>query len=359
MTPAARYRADLEQAGFRPDPAQRRAVRHLQSLHEALRAPPRRRWWQTLTGRRPAPVRGLYLWGGPGRGKTWLMDRFHDSLPFAARRRVHFHRFMLEVHARLDALPRTPDPLRIVARGIAGEARVLCLDEFHVTDIADAMLLAGLLEALFQQGITLVATSNLRPRDLYPDGLQRERFLPAIGLIERHTRVLALDGGQDFRLLELEQGGTSRIGGDGGAWLAARFDALVPPGCRRPATVLRVSGREVPARALAEDVAWFDFDTLCRRPLSARDYLELAREFHTLLLQDVPQLDEEADEAARRFMHLVDALYDHGVKLVMNAAVEPARLYRGRRLAAAFARTASRLTEMAGAAYLARPHRPD
>jgi len=357
MTPAERYQADLGRPGFFDDSAQQRAVGHLQRLYEALQADRGRGWLQRLAGRGRSPVTGLYLWGGPGRGKTYLMDCFHDSLPFAGKRRVHFHRFMLEIHAELDSLPRTPDPLRIVARRLADEVRVLCLDEFHVTDIADAMLLAGLLEALFRRGVTLVATSNSRPRDLYRDGLQHDRFAPAIDLIERHTEVVELDGRQDFRFTLLEQSGTCRVtgdGDDGGEWLAARFDALVQPGCRRQEAVFQVSGRAVQARAIAEGVAWFDFDALCRRPLSARDYLELAREFHTLLLQGVPRMNEDADEAARRFMHLIDALYDHGVKLVVTSAVEPRHLYSGRRLAEVFGRTVSRLAEMASAHY-----RPD
>ena len=361
LPPREHYRAAVAAGVLRQDPAQQRAIERLHALHgELLSPPPAPPWWGRWLGRRRAPVRGLYLWGGPGRGKTWLMDAFFDSLPFAEKRRVHFHRFMLEIHAALDALPKTPDPLARVADQLAGRFRVLCVDEFHVTDIADAMLLAGLLEALFDRAVTLVATSNIAPRRLYHEGLQRARFEPAIDLIERHTEVLELDGGEDYRLGLLQDGGTCLVGKAAGAaheWLAGQFAALA---VTRPETgaVLRLAGRELRTVARADDVIWFSFGELCLQPRSARDYLELARECHTLLLEAVPRLSADLDEGARRFMHLVDALYDHGVKLVWTAEVAPHVLYGGRQLARPFRRTASRLSEMASEDYLARPHRP-
>ncbi len=360
--PREHYQAVLATGVIQPDAAQQRVVEYLQSLYESLLVPPPRpAFWERLVGRRHAPVRGLYLWGGPGRGKTWLMDAFFDSLPLAEKRRVHFHRFMLEIHAALDALPKTPNPLPIVANQLAAQFRLLCIDEFHVTDVADAMLLAGLLEALFDRQVTVVATSNIEPRLLYHEGLQRARFLPAISLIEQHTRVVALDGGEDYRLALLQQSGTCLVGADpdaAHAWLAEHFDALtaMPP---TNDAVLSLAGRTLHSVAMAEDVVWFSFAELCLRPRSSRDYLELAREFHTLLLERVPAMSGELDEGARRFIHLIDALYDHGVKLVMSAERTPDQLYTGRQLARPFQRTASRLTEMASEYYLSRPHRPD
>jgi cell division protein ZapE len=265
---------------------------------------------------------------------------------------------MLEIHEALDALPKTPDPLLIVADKLAGGCRVICLDEFHVTDIADAMLLAGLLEALFARQLTLVATSNIAPDFLYEDGLQRDRFSPAIDLLQDNTRVYQLEGKQDFRLELLQHRGTYQLASGKAAseWLEKALCELAPVEYQRAVTV-EVHGRELHARALAEDIAWFDFDELCLRPRSARDYLELAREFHTLLLEGVPCMGEDLDEAARRFIHLIDALYDHGVKLLATADAAPDRLYEGARLEKAFRRTASRLTEMSSKHYLSCPHR--
>ncbi len=361
MAPREHYRAALATPGFRSDAGQARVVEYLQTLYEALLAPPPRiRFWQRLSGYRLPPVRGLYLWGGPGRGKTWLVDAFFDSLPVREKRRVHFHRFMLEIHTALDALPKTPDPLLVVADQLAERVRVLCIDEFHVTDVADAMLLAGLFEALFERQVTLVATSNTEPCRLYHEGLQRTRFVPAIELIEQHTEVIQLDGNEDYRLALLQQSGTSLVGSDmeqARVWLRQHLDALagVPP---MEDGVLTLAGRDLHSVALADGIAWFTFAELCLRPRSARDYLELACEFHTLLLEAVPVMSAEMDEGARRFMHLIDALYDHGVKLVMTAGAVPGQLYTGRQLVQPFQRTASRLTEMASESYLSRPHQP-
>jgi cell division protein ZapE len=361
MSPHDRYLADLGRAGFHDDPDQRLALGVFQDLHQRLLEPsPRPALWARLLRPPAAPVRGLYVWGGPGRGKTYLMDCFYETLPFAEKRRVHFHRLMLEIHASLGTLPKTPNPLPIVAERIAQQCRVLCLDEFHVSDVADAMLLGGLLEALCARLVTLVATSNTAPDDLYRDGLQRERFLPAIDLLKLHTRVHHLDGGRDFRLELLQESGTYRIadGVSDRSWLRAQLRELatVEP---RWDTAIRFLGRDLQARAVADDIVWFDFEELCLKPRSARDYLEIAREFHTLLLHGVPHFNQEHDEAALRFMHLIDALYDHGVKCIIVADDLPERLYQCGRLEKPFGRTASRLTEMSRASYLARPHRPD
>jgi cell division protein ZapE len=360
MTLRTRYQADLAK-GFHVDAAQQEAVEVLQTLYDKLVAPPGpTSFLQRLFGGEPETIRGLYLWGGPGRGKTYLMDCFFASLPIAKKRRVHFHRFMLEIHHTLGQLPKTPDPLPVVAERLAQTTRVLCLDEFHVTDIADAMLLSGLLEALFERRVTLVATSNTAPEALYSDGLQRDRFVPAIELLQRYNDVFALSGKRDFRMALLQHSGTYQVGGGEAArqWLHAHLGELASLSPCRAARI-SIHGRELEAVALADDIVWFDFAELCIKPRSARDYLELAREFHTLLLEGVPCFGEETDEAARRFIHLVDALYDHGVKLVVTAAAQPCDLYHGRTLEKHFQRTASRLTEMASTSYLARPHRPD
>lgn len=360
MTPAQRYQNDLAREGFFPDPVQQQAVNFLQELYEQLHAPaPPLSFLQRLLKTQAGAPRGIYLWGGPGRGKTYLMDCFFESLAVKEKQRIHFHRFMLAVHETLGQLPKMRDPLKLVAGQLAGNCRVLCLDEFHVTDVADAMLLAGLLEALFSRGVVLVATSNSNPDCLYRDGLQRDRFVPAIELIKEHTQVFELAGRHDFRLAHLRHAGTYRIfekpeAAD--AWLNSRMQELAPLP-QRHRVELYLAGRKIEVRAVAEDVIWLEFDRLCQQPRSTRDYLELAREFHTLLLAGVPRLGEELDEAARRFIHLIDALYDHNVKLIVAAAADPDELYQGRRLQTVFRRTASRLTEMSGEAYLTLPHR--
>ncbi|WP_211331855.1 cell division protein ZapE [Inmirania thermothiophila] len=368
------YRARLDRLGFEADVAQLQAVRHLERVGRALLAAPPRQagglLGQAVAGLRglglplPArraqpPVRGLYLWGGTGRGKTWLMDLFFEHLPLPAKRRVHFHHLMREVHGRLEALRGTADPLEAVAEDIAAEARLLCIDEFFVEDIGDAMILAGLLRGLFGRGVTLVATSNTAPRALYRNGLQRDRFLPAIDLLEAHTEVLHLDGGIDYRFRALERAEIYHFPLDEGAEAALRraFAELAGPGAGAPRT-LQINGRALPALRVADGVAWFGFAALCEGPRAQADYIELARCYHTVLVSGVRVLGEDDEDVARRFIGLVDELYDRGVKLVCSAAAPPQGLYRGRALAFEFRRTASRLTEMQTHAYLARPHRP-
>lgn len=267
---------------------------------------------------------------------------------------------MQDVHARLRRHRDRPSPLEQVAADIAAKARVLAIDEFVVGDVADAMILGALLEALFRRGVTLLATSNLPPGELYRGGLQRERFLPAIALIERHCRVVEVEAGVDYRLRQLERA-TLWFGPaatDADARLAAEFERLADGGGARDVKV-QVEGRPVRARREAEDVVWFEFRELCEGPRSAADYIEIARCYQAVFLSGVPVMDGAADDAARRFVTLVDEIYDRGVKLVLSAAAEaPEALYRGERLAFEFRRTASRLHEMQGRAYLARPHRP-
>jgi cell division protein ZapE len=288
------------------------------------------------------------------------VDAFYEELAVRGKRREHFHRLMHEVHARLRGHRQRESPLGHVASDIAAGVRLLCIDEFVVNDVADAMILGTLLEALFRRGVTLVATSNLPPGELYRGGLQRERFLPAIALIERHCRAMELDGGVDYRLRQLER---STFWLDSGAAdaderLAAEFERFAGgPGVRD--TRVQVEGRPIRARREARGAVWFDFRALCEGPRSAADYIEIARCYHAVFLSNLPVMGPADDDAARRFVTLVDELYDRGVKLVISAAAgSPEALYRGERLAFEFRRTTSRLHEMQGRAYLARPHRP-
>jgi len=317
---------------------------------------------QYLPGSRTGkePLRGLYIWGGVGRGKTFLVDEFFAELPIREKRREHFHRFMQDVHAGLRRHRNLPSPLGRVAADLAARARLLCIDEFVVGDVADAMVLATLLDALFAQGVTLVATSNLPPSELYRGGLQRERFLPAIALIEKHCRAMELDAGVDYRLRQLERA-TLFLGpavADAEARLAQEFERLADGPGEKDLRV-QVEGRPVRARREAEDVVWFDFREICEGPRSTADYIEIARCYHTVFVSRVPVMDSGGEDAARRFIAMVDEFYDRGVKLILSAAAEePGALYGGDRLAFDFRRTASRLVEMQGRKYLAKPHRP-
>jgi cell division protein ZapE len=358
-----RYFQELRARGFSADAAQLTAIARLDDLRSRLlAAPPWRpapRWFATfLPAAARVPVRGLYLWGGVGRGKTWLMDLFYASLPFPERRRRHFHRFMHDVHAELRHLRGKRAPLEHIAAGIAREVRVLCFDELYVTDIADAMLLGGLFDGLFRRGVTLVATSNVRPQDLYRDGLQRERFLPAIALLEQHLEVLQVAGPTDYRLRQLTQAGTYLIGT--GPGIATRLDALFAKlggADAQRGGQIQIEGRPIAVIRAAHGAVWFDFAAVCAGPRSQEDYIEIAREFQSVFVSDVPLLDADHEDEARRFVALVDELYDRNVNLVVSAAVAPAELYRGTRVRPLFERTASRLTEMQSEEYLAREHR--
>ena len=364
MTPRERYRDELARGVLRIDPAQAVLVEKLERIHEALAAAGEGGLLSRL-GRRfgrgsCAPVRGLYVWGGVGRGKTHLVDLFASSPGLESKLRIHFHRFMLYVHRELTTLRAREDPLRLVAERLAVRARVLCLDEFHVSDITDAMILGRLLAALFERGVTLVATSNIEPSRLYAGGLQRERFLPAIEHLERHTTVFHLEGADDYRRRALERARTyySPLGPEADRGLAECFRALVPePGPAEGGT-LRILGRAVPVTRHAAGVAWFDFSDLCDGPRSIADYVEVARTFHTVMVSGVPVLDDERRDPLRRFIHLIDELYERNVNLILSAAAAPEGLYRGRRLGEPFQRTRSRLVEMQSTTYLGRGHIP-
>jgi cell division protein ZapE len=318
------------------------------------------RWLAGLLGRAPElPVKGLYLWGGVGRGKTWLMDLFCASLPGTLGRRRHFHRFMHEVHQHLGRLQHQRSPLEQIARTIARETRVLCLDELYVADIADAMILGGLFAGLFRRGVTLVATSNVPPQELYQGGLQRQRFLPAIALLERHLEVVRVAGSADYRLRQLTAAGTylRSDAPDARVRLEALFALLAEHDVRAQGAI-EVAGRALPVVRVGAGVVWCEFSALCAGARSQEDYIEIAREFQSVIVANVPVFDAAHEDEARRFIALIDELYDRNVKVIVSAAAPPAALYHGERLAALFARTTSRLTEMQSQEYLAREHRP-
>jgi cell division protein ZapE len=361
-TPTGLYLRGAAQGRWEADPAQHAVLAQLDRIHaELIDAEARRRaprWWGLLGNGADPPVRGLYLWGPVGRGKTFLVDLLFQSLPLERKLRLHFHRFMGRVHGELARLGERSDPLRDVAAQFAGQARVLCLDEFFVTDIGDAMILAGLLQHLFDCGTTLVTTSNIAPDRLYRDGLQRARFLPAIDLLEQRCQVLELLAEQDYRLRELNRAGVyfTPPGAAAETALDGCFEHIAP-GSRRLEPEIEVNGRGIAVKRRADGVIWFEFDALCEGPRSVADYIELAQSFNTVLISNVPQFALARDDAARRFINLVDEFYDRGVNLVLSAAVPIVDLYAGERLQAEFARTQSRLIEMQSSDYLATAHR--
>lgn len=360
MTLEQQYLEQVRAGSLRSDDEQLQAIHHLQNLHEELTS--RKHHFQpgflaSLRAGKIKPVAGLYLWGGTGRGKTFLMDAFYSEIPFTEKYRVHFHRFMLDIHEQLKQLPKSPDPLVVIAKKLATRYRLLCLDEFHVHDIADAMLMAGLLKALFENRVTLVATSNIAIDELYKNGLQRERFMYAIDLLHKHTREVELGDGTDYRLINLEENNCYQLAepGQGQTVLQPRFEKLAVTPAKHD-RVLTINNRAVHYIALADDLVWFDFRDLCATPRSANDYIEIAKMYHTVFISDIHVMNEGHDDVAKRFIHLVDALYDHHVKLVAVAEQQPAKLYTGKRLSFAFQRTISRLAEMGSHHYLALSH---
>ena len=365
MTPLECYHLDLGHEDFSADPAQQLAVDYTQALYERLVNGDAgdRSFFSHLRkifyrGKKE-PVKGLYFWGGDGRGKTYLVDAFYDCLPFPRKRRVHFHRFMQMIHHELKQIRERENPLLLVADKIASDTRVVCFDELHVTDITDAMLLGGLLKALFERGVILVTTSNEAPDQLYRDGLQRDRFLPAIALIKEHTHVVQIDSGIDYRLRFLEQAEIYHCPLDQRAecMLHDNFTHIAPNAGRNQ-VVLDIDGRTLRTVCCADGVVWFDFAHLCDGPRGPADYIEIAHQYQTVLLANIPQLGEGDNDQAKRFMTLVDEFYDRNVKLIVTAAAEPRELYQGTCHAREFQRTVSRLMEMRSNEYLAKPHLP-
>ncbi|MEW5864766.1 MAG: cell division protein ZapE [Pseudomonadota bacterium] len=349
------YRESLARRGFVSDPAQWRAVERLQRLYEEWSAYKARRSsaLRRLLVHPPLP-RGVYLWGAVGRGKSFLMDAFYLCVPLVRKRRVHFHHFMREVHRELDELKGTQDSVGAVAARTARRWRLICFDEFHVSDIVDAMILGRFLGQAMARGVEFVMTSNYHPDRLYPDGLQRERFLPAIELLKSRLDVIHVDNGVDYRRLKMERLKVYHTGAQAEAALARIFEELKDVEEERQP--LDVEGRRIPYRKRAGGVVWFEFSALCGGPRSYADYVDLAQRFHTVLLSGVPRMGAREADCARRFTWLVDVLYDRRIKLVIGAAAPPEALFgeggEARTAAAEFERTVSRLHEMQSAAYL-------
>ena len=359
--PSQRYAEGVARGDWQDDPAQRAVLVELDRIHRELVAQPARAsgLLARLFGGDDAAreVHGLYLWGGVGRGKTFLVDLFYDGLPVARKQRTHFHRFMRELHTRLRTHAGESDPLATVAREWRETLQVLVLDEFVVTDIGDAMLLSRLLRGLFDGGVTLVTTSNTAPSNLYRDGLQRASFLPAIDLLEQHCHVLEIPSETDYRLRALTRSPVYRapIDAQSETWLEQRWHELGGDDGHRNAS-LDIEGRRIPVRARSKGQVWFDFAALCDGPRGTSDYIEIAQEFHAVLVGDIPVFDGNNDDPARRFINAIDEFYDRRVKLVCTAAAIPLELYRGTRLAAMFERTTSRLIEMQSTDYLTQQH---
>jgi cell division protein ZapE len=356
------YEESLRREGHERDAAQEEIVSRLEDLQQRLHAANLARHWLTRLFRRSASgrdaaIKGLYLWGGVGRGKTFLMDRFFETLAVDTKQRIHFHRMMRDVHARLGKLDAVEDPLDQVAADIAANTRVLCFDEFFVSDIGDAMLLGRLLDGLFRRGVTLIATSNTPPDELYKDGLQRQRFQPAIDLLHEYTDVVHMQGDVDYRLRLLQQAGTYLAPDDGRARdkLQHFFDESASSQIAANEE-LEINSRRIRTRCCAKGIAWFEFTDICDGPRSQDDYIEIARWYPTVIVSAIPQLDHDLENQTRRFISLVDEFYDRRVKLIVSAATDVHSLYTGNRLAAEFERTISRLIEMQSTHYLAAPH---
>ncbi len=352
------YEAELAARGYTSDPAQLRAVQALErcATEWAQYKDKRSNGLKKLINH-PAIPRGVYMYGGVGRGKSFLMDCFFNAVPLRRKTRLHFHEFMREVHRELAQLQGTVNPLDVLGAQIAERYKLICFDEFHVADITDAMILHRLLQSMFDHGVGFVTTSNFKPDDLYPDGLHRDRILPAIDLLNAKLEVINVDNGTDYRRRTLERVKLyhTPLGPQADAEMDAAFSALAE--CQDETPVLSIEHREIRARRKAGGVVWFDFRALCGGPRSQNDYLEIASQFHTVLLSDVPQMSVNMASEARRFTWLVDVLYDRRVKLILSAAVPPEALYTQGPLSHEFPRTASRLNEMQSAEFMAEERR--
>ncbi len=365
LTPWQHYQQDLTRDDFSHDPAQEQAVKSLQRVYDELQlinnSPSTFQKLFSLLGAKQQSVQGLYLWGGVGRGKTYLMDTFYDALPGDRKLRAHFHRFMHQIHLDLDNLKGQQDPLVVIAKQMAQKYQVICFDEFFVSDITDAMLLGTLFQSLFKEGVALVATSNIIPDELYRNGLQRARFLPAIDLINKHCQILNVDSGIDYRLRTLEQAEIYHYPLDQQADtnLLTYFDKLAPES-EVASGEIDIDGRNISIRKQAQGVLLVDFLALCDGPRSQRDYMELACLYHTVLLSGVSMMGdkETGDDIARRFLAMVDEFYERNVKLIISAEVSLEDIYSQGLLSFEFKRCRSRLTEMQSHDYLALEHLP-
>ncbi len=370
MSLSQRYKDALKQPDMVNDAVQEKAIIKLEALSQRLSDKKNHPLRELITRFSPfkshqvQAIEGLYLWGGVGRGKTWLMNLFYEQLDIEQKKRIHFHHFMLDIHAKLSSLSaqnnvKQKNPLQHIALQLAKEYKVLCIDEFIVTNITDAMILSELLHALFKYRVCLVATSNRVPNNLYLNGLQRERFLPAIELIKNHTDVFHLDNGIDHRASLLEHNNIyySPVseGVDQKICLQIQELAISPLTENK---VLNIQNREIKTLSASDEVVWFEFEAICATPRAAQDYIELAQKFNTVVVSNIPVMDEYSDDMARRFIYLIDELYNRNVKLVASAQAEPEDLYTGNMLEFAFHRTSSRLIEMRSHHYLSQPHRP-
>ena len=368
LSPLEQYQQDLTGDDFYYDAAQENAVKHLQRLYKDLETKPiavsgfkkvLNRWKKVYAKPDRKLIQGIYFWGGVGRGKTYLMDTFFDCLPFENKTRVHFHRFMHRVHQELKGLTGQSDPLKIIAKRFAQESCIICFDEFFVSDITDAMILGTLFEELFSYNVTLVATSNIIPDELYRNGLQRERFLPAIKLINEHTEIINVDSGVDYRLRTLEQAEIYHHPLDDKANENLRdYFSRLSTETGQKNVGIEINNRQLPTVEVADGVVHFEFDLLCQTARSQSDYMEISRLYHTVLLANVSQMGSDTDDSTRRFIALVDEFYERNVKLIISAEVALEHLYTGKRLAFEFKRCLSRLQEMQSHDYLASEHLP-
>lgn len=364
MKPSEKYDHFLQQSGFNKDPMQQRAIKILDSLSEEIvnESSSSRGVMasiKALFGNKQCTIKGVYFWGGVGRGKTFIMDIFFQTLAIKNKKRIHFHHFMKNIHDELTKLKNTRNPVKLVAKQFASEARILCVDEFVVTDIGDAMLIGRLLEALFDEGVILLATSNMAPDDLYKDGLQRTNFIPAIKLLKAHCQIFNLEGGKDYRTLSIKQTGLYQYPHDEQALknLTQYVDTHLI--ADHSDDHIMINGRAIHFEFCAEDTIWFSFEALCKSTRSRLDYLEIAQEFNTMILTGIEQMDKRSNDVARRFISLIDILYDHRVNLLCTAEVAATELYTEGGLAFEFERTVSRLIEMQSKNYLGKSHRLD
>ena len=359
LSPLQRYEQAISTDEFTRDEQQYQAMSYLDELYHQLNSSvEQKKGFFSFLKAKPVAPKGLYMWGGVGRGKTWMMDMFYDSLTIERKMRQHFHHFMQRVHQELNNLQGQSDPLEKVADIIYAEAVIICFDEFFVSNVSDAMLLGDLFTMLFNRGVTLVATSNIEPSGLYKDGLHRDRFMPAIAEVERHTTVMNIDSGIDYRLRVLQQAELyeSPLTKANHHWLANRFASL-SNNQKISNEPITINGREIRINARTEDILFCDFRHLCMEPRSASDFIEIAKEFSTVLINAVPALDDNLRDPTRRFIYLVDEFYDRRVKLLVRAEQSILELYQGEKLAFEIERTRSRLLEMQSEDYLRMEHR--